>query len=96
MERTPSPLRLPDTPELPAPIVSNIPEPPATEPPASEPPAPVVAADFGGAADDLLLRLFSDCGGFAVKSRADVLQLMSIPMQTRQDYIRQESQQRSN
>ncbi len=48
------------------------------------------------AADDLLLLLFSDCDGFAVKSRADVHRLVSKPMQTRQDFIRQKSQQRAD
>ena len=47
------------------------------------------------AAGEHLLQLLSDCGGFAVTSRAAVLQLMSKPIQTRQEYIRQEAQRRS-
>ena len=53
------------------------------------------AEQHSEAADDVLLLLLSDCDGFAVKSRADVHRLMTVLMQTRQDFIRQESQQRA-
>ena len=41
------------------------------------------AEQHSGAADDLLVQLFSACDGFAVRSREDVLRLMLVPMQIR-------------
>ena len=45
------------------------------------------------AAGDILVRLFSDCDGYGVKRWARVVRLMSKPIDTRRQYIRQTSQQ---
>ena len=46
-------------------------------------------------ADELLVLLFSDCIGFAVKRQHDVRKLLNVPVQIHNAFIKQLSEARS-